>query len=264
MAMHDWKTINAMSFGKLGNPASMKTASFWHFANPARFAGIVNRVVLPLGVLTTLLLAVGLVWGLLFAPPDYLQGSAVKIIFVHVPSALMAINCWIMMLIASIIWVVRRHRTSILAARAAAPVGMAMAVIALITGAVWGEPIWGTFWAWEPRLTSFLILFLHYLVYMLLWKVLDGRDSAADLTAILCVVGSLFALLSRYAVFFWQDGLHQPPSLSLDPETNIHNAYYIPLLITMVGFGLLCITLILIRTRTDIIDHLGGVRRVRS
>ncbi|MCY4259257.1 MAG: transcriptional regulator, partial [Rhodobacteraceae bacterium] len=111
---------------------------------------------------------------------------------------------------------------------------------------------------------SFLILFVHYLVYLLLWKLLDGREAAADLTAILCVAGSLFALLSRYAVFFWKDGLHQPPSLSLDPETNIHNAYYIPLLIAIAGFVCLCILLILVRTRTGIVTHLHKARQVWS
>ena len=235
-------------------------SSPWEYANPAKFVSLVNTLALPLGILATLMVVSGLAWGLFFTPPDYLQGSAVKIMFVHVPSALMAINIWIMMLIASIIWVVRRHRTSILAARAAAPVGLCMALVAIVTGALWGQPIWGTYWAWEPRLTSFLILCIHYLVYVLMWKVLADRNSAADLTAILCVVGSVFALLSRYAVNFWKEGLHQEASLSLDPETNIHNAYYYPLLICMAGFALLSILLILVRTRTDLLEQRNRAR----
>jgi heme exporter protein C len=99
-------------------------------------------------------LVVGLVWGFFFTPDDFRQGSTVKIIFLHVPAALMAINAWIMMLVASLIWLIRRHHVSALAARAAGPVGAVMTLIALFTGAVWGQPMWGTWWAWDPRLTS--------------------------------------------------------------------------------------------------------------
>ena len=94
-------------------------------------------------------------------------------------------------------------------------------MIALLTGAIWGQPMWGTWWAWDPRLTSFFILFLFYLGYIALWEAVDEPDKAADLTAVLCLVGSVFALLSRYAVFFWSQGLHQGPSLSLDRQENV-------------------------------------------
>ena len=133
----------------------------------------------------------------------------------------MAINAWLMMLVASLIWFIRRHHVSALAARAAAPVGATMTVIALLTGAIWGQPMWGTWWAWDPRLTSFFILFLFYVGYIALWEAVDEPDKAADLTAVLCLVGSVFALLSRYAVFFWSQGLHQGPSLSLDARENV-------------------------------------------
>ena len=229
--------------------------SIWKYANPGLFIKIVNKTELPLATVTLILLSIGLIWGFFFTPNDYVQKGAVKIIYVHVPSALMAINCWLMMLVASMIWLIRRHRTSILLAKAAGPVGLAMALIAIITGALWGEPIWGTYWAWEPRLTSFFILSLHYIIYILLWNIMAWRDSAADISAILCLVGSVFALLSRYAVNFWQQGLHQGASLSLDRDTNIHNVFYIPLLLCMGGFMLLCILLILIRTRTEIYRH---------
>ena len=118
----------------------------------------------------------------------------------------MAINAWFMMLLASLIWIIRRHHVSALAARAAAPVGMVMTLIALLTGAIWGQPMWGTWWAWDPRLTSFLILFLFYLGYIALWAAIENDDTAADLTSVLCLVGSVFAVLSRYAVNFWNQG----------------------------------------------------------
>ncbi|MEO0780903.1 MAG: heme ABC transporter permease, partial [Pseudomonadota bacterium] len=180
------------------------------------------------------------------------QGSTVKIIYLHVPSALMAINAWLMMLVASIVWVVRRHHVSALAARAAAPVGVTMTLIALFTGAIWGQPMWGTWWAWDPRLTSFLILFLFYLGYIALWAAIENDETAADLTAMLCFVGSVFALLSRYAVNFWNQGLHQGASLSLDKEENVADVFYFPLLVCITGFVLLFIALVLMRTRTEI------------
>lgn len=193
----------------------------------------------------------GLVWGFL-TPQDYRQGATVKIIFLHVPAALMAINGWLMMLVMSLIWLIRRHHVSALAAKAAAPVGAVMTLIALITGAIWGQPMWGTWWEWDPRLTSFLILFLFYLGYIALWAAVEDPDSAADLTGVLCLVGSVFALLSRYAVNFWNQGLHQGASLSVAPGERMSSVYKYPLYVSMLGFFLLFLTLVLVRTRTEI------------
>ncbi|WP_343079383.1 heme ABC transporter permease [Ostreiculturibacter nitratireducens] len=226
--------------------------SIWEYANPKKFMETSDRVLPWVAVLTALTLVTGLVWGFFFTPEDYKQGSTVKIIFIHVPAAMMAINAWAMMLVTSLIWIVRRHHVSALAAKAAAPVGVTMTLIALFTGAIWGQPMWGTWWAWDPRLTSFLILFLFYLGYIALWEAVENPDTAADLTSVLCLVGSVFAILSRYAVNFWNQGLHQGASLSLDAEENISDAYWYPLLLCMAGFVLLFLTLVLVRTRTEI------------
>ncbi len=226
--------------------------SFWEYANPRRFMAISDRVMAPSFVLAGLGISVGLIWGFFFTPDDFRQGSTVKIIYLHVPAAMMAINIWVMMLVTSLIWLIRRHHVSALAAKAAAPIGVTMTVIALFTGAVWGQPMWGTFWAWDPRLTSFLILFLFYLGYMALWSAIEDPDTAADLTSILCLVGSVFALMSRYAVNFWNQGLHQGASLSLDAEENISNVFWFPLLVCIAGFVFLFVALVLLRTRTEI------------
>ena len=180
--------------------------SLWRYSNPAEFMRLTAPALPVLWALTGLSLAVGLGWGFFLTPDDYQQGATVKILFIHVPAALMAINAWLMMLVASLVWFIRRHHVSALAARAAAPVGATMTLIALATGAIWGEPMWGTWWAWDPRLTSFFVLFLFYVGYMALWEAVDEPDKAADLAAIVCLVGSVFALLSRYAVFFWAKG----------------------------------------------------------
>ncbi len=218
-----------------------------------------DRLVGPLFLLAALCLGAGLTWGFFLAPDDFRQGSTVRIIYLHVPSAMMAINAWVMMLVASLVWLVRRHHVSALAAKAAAPVGMAMTLMALFTGAVWGQPMWGSWWEWDPRLTSFLILFLFYLGYIALWSSVDNPDTAADLTSMLCLVGSVFALLSRYAVNFWSQGLHQGASLSLDRDENVANEFWLPLVVSIAGFAILFIALVLMRTRREI-----RLRRVRA
>jgi heme exporter protein C len=226
--------------------------SIWEYANPKRFMGW-SGALLPWTVaLAATCLVVGLVWGFFFTPDDFRQGSTVKIIYLHVPAAMMAINAWVMMLVASLIWLIRRHHVSALAAKAAAPVGATFTVIALATGAIWGQPMWGTWWAWDPRLTSFLILFLFYLGYMALWEAIENPDTAADLTAVLCLVGSVFAVLSRYALVFWNQGLHQGASLSLDQEKNVADVFYLPLLVCIAGFVALFLALLLLRTRTEV------------
>ncbi len=234
-------------------------ASLWEYANPAKFSRTADVVVPWVSVLAGIALVGGLVWGFFFTPDDYRQGATVKIIYLHVPAALLAINAWLMMLVTSLVWLIRRHHVSALAAKAAAPVGMTMTLIALITGAIWGQPMWGTWWAWDPRLTSFLILFMFYLGYIALWEAIDDPDTAADLTSVLCLVGSVFALLSRYAVNFWNQGLHQGASLSLDKEKNVADVFYLPLLVCIAGFTLLFISLVLLRTRTEI-----RIRRCRA
>lgn len=211
-----------------------------------------TKIIPVFGILSIISLLIGLVWGLWFTPDDYKQGSAVKILFVHVPSAFLAINIYFMMFVASLVWLVRRHHVSALAAKAAAPIGVAMTIIALITGAVWGEPMWGTPWVWDPRLTSFAVMLMFYVGYIALWNALENNDKAADLTSILCITGSIFAVLSRYAVLFWDQGLHQGSSLSLDKEEHISNEFYFPLLISIAGFVMLFLVLLLIRTQTEI------------
>jgi heme exporter protein C len=233
--------------------------SIWEYANPKKFMQTSAWVLPWVTGLAVVTLVLGLTWGFFFTGDDYRQGSTVKIIFIHVPAALMAINAWLMMLACSLIWLIRRHHVSALAAKAAAPVGVTMTLIALFTGAIWGQPMWGTWWAWDPRLTSFLILFLFYLGYIALWEAIEDPDTAADLTSVLCLVGSVFALLSRYAVNFWNQGLHQGASLSLAPGERMAMTFKLPLYVAMAGFVLLFVALVLIRTRTEI-----RARRLRA
>lgn len=233
--------------------------SLWEYANPVRFMALSGKLLPTVSVLAGLCLVSGLAWGFFLTPDEARMGSTAKILYVHVPSAMMAINVWLMMFVTSLIWLIRRHHVSALAARAAAPLGAAFTLIAIFTGAVWGQPMWGSWWEWDPRLTSFLILFLFYVGYIALWQAVDDPDRGADLTAILCLIGSVFALLSRYAVLFWSQGLHQGASLSLDKEEHVADVFYFPLLLAIAGFVLLFVALVLLRTRTEI-----RLRRIRA
>ena len=236
-----------------------KKISPWQFSNPKKFVSISNKVIPFLAFSTIFTISIGVIWGVFFTPDDYRQGSSVKIIYIHVPSAFLAINIYIMMLITSMIWLIRRHHVSLLAAKAAAPIGLTMTLIAILTGAIWGKPIWGTYWAWDPRLTSFSILLMFYIGYIGIWSTTEYSEKVGDLSAILCIVGSVFALLSRYAVLFWSQGLHQGASMSLDKKENISNVFYLPLILCMLGFFFLFLTILLIRTRTEI-----RIRRTNS
>lgn len=226
--------------------------NIWEYANPRRFIFVTDKLLPILVPITAICLLTALFWGFFLTPNDYRQGSTVKIIYLHVPAALMAINAWIMMLVASLIWLIRRHHVSALLAKSAAYVGIVFTIVALMTGAIWGQPMWGTYWAWDPRLTSFLILFLFYLGYLALWAAIEDPDTAADLTSVLCIIGSVFALLSRYAVNFWNQGLHQGASLSLDKEEHVSDVFWQPLVLSIAGFVMLFVVLVLFLTRTEI------------
>ena len=226
--------------------------SVWRYANPAKFMEFSARLLWPLAILSLGCIATGLIWGFFFTSDDYRQGATVKILYIHVPTATMATGIWFMMVMASLIWFIRRHPVSALAAKAAAPIGVTMTLIAMATGAIWGKPIWGTYWAWDPRLTAFMILLIFYFGYIALWEAIADRETASDLTSILCLMGSVFAIISRYAVNFWNQGLHQGASISVESERTVADGFFYPALFSLVGFFLLFVWLVFVRTRTEI------------
>ena len=225
---------------------------FWKFSNPALFKKLAGLISPLAGIIAILAIIPGLVWGVFFTNPDYKQMETVKIIFIHVPAAFLAINIYLMMTITSLIWLIRRHYVSALAAKSAAIIGLTMTIVTIITGSLWGSSTWGTYWVWDPRLTSFAILLCFYVGYILLWQAIGSLEKAANITSLFCAIGSVFALLSRYIVFFIDQGLHQGPTLSMDQEKNIDNSYYFPLILTLIGFSSLFIYLVLVRTTTEL------------
>ena len=224
----------------------------WKFSNPVLFKKLANIISPLAGLIAVLAIITGLVWGVFFTSPDYKQMESVKIIFIHVPAAFLAINIYLMMTITSLVWLIRRHYVSALAAKSSAMIGLTMTIVTIITGSLWGSSTWGTYWVWDPRLTSFAILLCFYVGYILLWQAVKSLEKAANVTSLFCIIGSVFALLSRYIVFFIDQGLHQGPTLSLDQEKNIDNSYYFPLIIALVGFSSLFVYLVLVRTTTEL------------
>jgi heme exporter protein C len=247
----------------MDGPVTMTTKQrflnrLWTFANPHNFMWLSGKLLPWTVVLAVLTFAGGLIWSLFGTPPDYQQGQTVKILFIHVPAAMLAINVYIVMVVASLIGLIRSHPVSHLVAKAAAPIGAVFTLIAITTGALWGKPIWGAYWVWDARLTAVMVLFFFYLGYIALWSAIDDPAKAADLAAILCLFGSVFAVLARYAVNFWAT-LHQGASLSIDQRENVHDVFYAPLILMIIAHMLLFITLLLIGVRTEI-----RARRLRA
>ncbi len=214
------------------------------FANPARFQRIADAVLPWVGLGAAASLAVGLIWGLGFAPADYQQGDSVRIIYIHVPAAWMALFVYVMIAVASAAALVWKHPLAHLAARAASPIGACFAFLTLATGSLWGKPMWGTWWEWDGRLTSMLVLFFLYLGHMALMNAFEDRQRGYQAAAILALVGVINVPIIKFSVDWWST-LHQPASvLRLDGPT-IDPAMLWPLLITALGFKLYFATLLL-------------------
>ena len=226
-------------------------------ANPSRFLALVGRVWPWLAFATLAVLAYGL-GKAYFAPDDYQQGATAKIMFIHVPSAWLAMGCWTVMTIAALGTLVWRHPLADVAAKAAAPIGAAFTLICLVTGSLWGRPMWGTYWVWDARLTSVLVLFLMYLGVIALWRTVDDPSRAARAAAVLTLVGAVNLPIIKFSVDWWNT-LHQPASVMRLGAPAMHPAILTPLLIMGVAFLLLFLTLHLAAMRNEIMR-----RRVRT
>jgi heme exporter protein C len=226
-------------------------------ANPTRFLGLTARVLPRLAGATAIAFAVALylVW---FAPDDYQQGATVKIMFIHVPNAWLAMAVWAVMSIASVGTLVWRHPLADMAAKAAAPLGAAFTFLALVTGSLWGRPMWGTYWVWDARLTSVLVLFLMYLGVMALWRTVDDPSRAGRAAAILTLVGTINLPIIKFSVDWWNT-LHQPASVFRPGGPTIDPSILTPLLVMALAFLLLFVTLHLAAMRNEILR-----RRVRT
>ena len=228
------------------------------FANPARFMRIAEPI-LPwtsMGALAAILLA--LYFGIFDSPADYQQGETVRIMYVHVPAAWMALITYTVMALASGSFQIWKHPLADLSAQAAAPIGAGFTAIALVTGALWGQPMWGTWWVWDARLTSVLILFFLYLGYMALVNGFDDPERGSRMGAILALVGFVNVPIIKFSVDWWNT-LHQPASISRLDAPAIDPSMLTPLLLMAIGFKLFFISILIVRIKTQLLK-----KRIRT
>jgi heme exporter protein C len=226
-------------------------------ANPSRFLALTDRVLPWLAGATALAFALGLSQAFV-APDDYQQGATVKIMFIHVPAAWFALFGWALMSVAALGTLVWRHPLADVAGKAAAPIGAAFTLLCLVTGSLWGRPMWGAYWVWDARLTSVLVLFLMYLGVIALWRTVEEPSRAARAAAVLTLVGAINLPIIKFSVDWWNT-LHQPASVFRVGGPAIHSSILTPLMLMAFAFLLLFATLHLAAIRNEILR-----RRVRT
>lgn len=209
------------------------------------------------------LLLAGSAWALLFVPPDYQQGNTVRIMYIHVPAAILAQSGYMMMAGAAMVFLVWRIKLADMAMTAVAPLGASITFLALVTGAIWGKPTWGTWWVWDARLTSTLVLFFLYLGVMALRSAMDGREQAGRACAILSVVGVVNLPIIKYSVDWWYT-LHQPASFTLSEKPAMPMEMWLPLLVMVIGYYLFFFTVWFMRLRNEILVREQNTEWVRT
>jgi len=227
-------------------------------ANPTRFLNFAERALPWLTAATLFAFVIGLMQALFVAPDDYQQGATVKIMFLHVPCAWLAMFCWGLMSVAALGTLVWRHPLADVAAKAAAPIGAAFTFLCLFTGSMWGRPMWGTYWQWDARLTSVLVMFIMYLGLIALWRTVEDPSRAGRAAAVLTLVGAINLPIIKFSVDWWNT-LHQPASVFRIGGPTIDKSILVPLFAMAIAFTLLFVTLHVAAMRNEILR-----RRVRS
>jgi len=227
-------------------------------ANPTRFMNLAGRLLPWLWAATAIVLGAGLYMALFVAPPDYQQGETVKIMFIHVPAAWLAMFGYGLMAVSALGTLVWRHPLADVSAKAVAPIGAAFTLIALVTGSLWGKPMWGTWWVWDARLTSVFVLFLMYLGLIALWNAVEDPNRAGRVAAVLILVGSVNIPVIKFSVDWWNT-LHQPASVFRMGGSTIDPSLLYPLFVCAIGGTLLFLTLALMAMRNEILR-----RRIRT
>ena len=232
----------------------------YSLANPALFVKISRWMLPPLWLATLISFAIGLYMSLVVAPADYQQGETVRIMFIHVPSAWLALLCYSAMTLSALGTLVFRHPLADIAQKAAAPLGAGFTAVCLITGSIWGKPTWGSWWEWDARLTSMLILLLIYLGIIALWRAIEEPSKAARAVAVHTLVGAINIPIIKFSVDWWYT-LHQPASVMRLGGAAIHSTILQPLLVMGLAYLLLFITLLLVRMRAELDER--KIRRLR-
>ena len=197
-------------------------------------------------------LSVGLTEALILSPEDYKQSHAVRIMYVHVPAAWMSLGIFSFIAFLSILVFIFKNKNFILIAKSIAPSGFIFNIIALVTGSIWGKPTWGTWWAWDARITSMLILALFYLMYLMAWRIFENKNYVLKVTSLIAIFGSINVPIVKFSVDWWST-LHQPASVNLISETTIHSSMLIPLCIMTAAFVLFSLLIFLMKYNTELI-----------
>ena len=232
---------------------------FHKLGSPKWFYEISGRWLPWLSVSAALLMLVGAVLGLAYAPPDYQQGNSFRIIYIHVPAAFLAQSTYISLAIAGVVGLVWKMKIADVALQQSAPIGAWMTVIALLTGAIWGKPTWGAWWVWDARLTAMLILLFLYFGIIALGHAITNRDSAAKACAILAIVGVVNIPIIKYSVDWWNT-LHQPATFKITEKPAMPMEMWLPLLIMTIGFYCFFAAVLLVRMRTEVLRRESRTR----
>ncbi len=236
---------------------------FQKYANPTRFLKLANAILPWVAGLTVILIATGLYFAFAASPPDYQQGQTVRIMYVHVPSAWMAMFAYAFIVLASAVGLIWKHPVAHVSALAAAPIGTCFTLICLTTGSLWGKPMWGTWWVWDARLTSVLVLFFLYLGFIALANAFDDAARGEKASAILALIGGVNLPIIKFSVDWWNT-LHQPASVTKLGMPAVHSSMLIPLLLMAVGFTTLFFTLVIIRSRAELASRrINALRAAR-
>ena len=208
-----------------------------------------QKIVLGLFLIVLIL---GLFEALILSPEDYLQGDSVRIMYVHVPSAWISLGIFSLMAVLSIMVIIFKNKLFFLIAKSLAPSGFVFSLVALVTGSIWGKPTWGTWWAWDARITSMLILCIFYLMYLIAWRIFENKDYVTKITSFIAILGFINIPIIKFSVDWWST-LHQPSSVNIFSETTIHTTMLIPLGIMTAAFALFSLLIFLMKYNTELI-----------
>jgi len=220
--------------------------------NPSRIFHWIEKLINFINSIFFILLIIALTFALVLSPPDYLQGDSVRIMYVHVPSAWIGLASFTVIALMSILSFIFKIKNLNLITKSIAPIGLLFTCIAIITGSLWGQPTWGTWWAWDARITSMLVLSIFYILFILAHKLIENEDKANKVSNIIAIIGLINIPVIRYSVDWWNT-LHQPSSIKLDGTSSIHPSMLMPLMLMLLVLLLYCALILLMKYKTEII-----------
>ena len=223
-----------------------------NYFNPNNTMFLINRLRKFVFALFIIVLLIGLFEALILSPEDYKQSDSVRIMYVHVPSAWISLAIFSLISVLSFGILIFKNKNFSLIAKSLAPSGLLFNIIALVTGSIWGRPTWGTWWAWDARITSMLLLAIFYLMYILSWRVTDDNDKAIKVSSIIAIIGLINVPIIKFSVDWWST-LHQPASVNLLKDTTIHSSMLVPLAIMTAAFALFSLLIFLMKYNTELI-----------